>query len=322
MKQHRVGIIGLGTVGGRFVEQFGLHDRFNLVAAWDANPSTRERWESTISVVDSARDVVIASDVVYIAVPPAAHAEYVQLAVSEKTAVFCEKPLGVDLDESESIRKLVNSSGLASAVNFVFGSAPSAVALHRAVHDGTLGEIRSADYVMHLAEWPRAWQAAATWLAESAEGGWTREVSSHYAFLAHRVFGSLRLVDSNVRRPSPERAEDLVTARFTAGDVEITFHGESGSAGNDSLAFTVHGSEQSMRIIDWYRLERTNGSGEWEDVAIDTEPTAAWAAYRAQLDGLARLLDGEPTSLPTFDEAFEVQRLIESILNTNEITND
>ena len=32
---HRVGIIGLGTVGSRFVEQFARHEAFDLVAAWD-----------------------------------------------------------------------------------------------------------------------------------------------------------------------------------------------------------------------------------------------------------------------------------------------
>ncbi len=35
---HRIGIIGLGTVGARFVEQFNRHDDFELVAAWDPDP--------------------------------------------------------------------------------------------------------------------------------------------------------------------------------------------------------------------------------------------------------------------------------------------
>ncbi|MEC7384511.1 MAG: Gfo/Idh/MocA family oxidoreductase, partial [Actinomycetota bacterium] len=187
MKTHRVGIIGLGTVGARFVEQFNLHERFELTACWDASSEAQDRFRSTENVVETPEDVITNCDVVYIAVPPAAHATYVEQAVAAKCAIFCEKPLGVDIEESEHILQLVESSGLPSAINYVFGSAPSAVELGRRVSAGELGDIVSVEFTMHLTEWPRAWQAAATWLAEASEGGWIREVGSHYVFLAQRL---------------------------------------------------------------------------------------------------------------------------------------
>jgi len=38
---HAVGIIGLGTVGARFVEQFGLNLNFTVSAAWCTSPFRR-----------------------------------------------------------------------------------------------------------------------------------------------------------------------------------------------------------------------------------------------------------------------------------------
>ena len=315
MKTHRVGIIGLGTVGARFVEQFNLHERFELSACWDASSDARERFSTTEHVVETAEDVISNCDVVYIAVPPAAHATYVEQAVAAGCAIFCEKPLGVDIAESEHILRVVESSGLPSAINYVFGSAPSAVELGRRVTNGELGDIVSAEFMMHLTEWPRAWQAAATWLAEAAEGGWIREVGSHYVFLAQRLFGEVTLEHCIVRRPEAHLAENLVTARLTTPPTPVTMHCESGSAGNDSLMFTVRGSQQSMRIVDWYNVEATDADGNWAPVTIEATPSAPWAAYRAQLDGLSAMLDGQPHHLPTFAEALGVQRVIEGILS-------
>ncbi|MCH1490573.1 MAG: Gfo/Idh/MocA family oxidoreductase [Ilumatobacteraceae bacterium] len=314
MKTHRVGIIGLGTVGARFVEQFNLHERFELTACWDASSEAKDRFRSTENVVETPGDVIANCDVVYIAVPPAAHATYVEQAVAAKCAIFCEKPLGVDIVESEHILQLVESSGLPSAINYVFGSAPSAVELGRRVSAGELGDIVSVEFMMHLTEWPRAWQAAATWLAEAAEGGWIREVGSHYVFLAQRLFGEVALEHCLVRRPETHLAENLVTARLNSGQAPFTMHCESGSAGIDSLTFTVRGSQQSMRIVDWYNVEATNSEGVWTPVEIDASPSAPWAAYRSQLDGLAAMLDGDTHHLPTFAEALGVQRVVEGVL--------
>jgi predicted dehydrogenase len=311
MATHRVGIIGLGTVGARFVEQFGDHPSFEVVAGWDLAESARSAFADRIRVVDTAEEVVDAADLVYIAVPPRAHAVYVELVVSAGRAIFCEKPLGTDVAESERIVALVESSGLPSAVNFVHGSAPASVEMgHRlAAHD----DIESAHLELHFPEWPRAWQAGATWLAGSAEGGWTREVGSHYLFCARRMLGSLEVTASHTRRRSPEVAEDLVIAALEAGDVPLAFTGTSGSAGREVNGFTVRTASRSYRIIDWYRLQQTDGSGEWTDVDLDDGPAPNLTAYRAQVDQLAAMLDGRAHTLPTFSEALDVQRSVERI---------
>ena len=315
MEPHRVGIIGLGTVGTRFVEQFTAHAAFTVAATWDASDEARARTAPNAPVVATPEAVIAASDLVYIAVPPAAHAEYVRATLAAGRAVFCEKPLGIDVAESRAIVAEVEASGLPAAVNFVFGSAPAAVELVRLAADGSLGDLRQVELDLHFSQWPRAWQAGATWLAGRAEGGWMREVTSHFVFLAGRAVGVPSLGTAIVQRPAPDLAEDLTLAhlRLGSGDVPMAIAGSSGGAGPDVIEFRVRGTATAVRIVDWYRLEITDGEG-WTTVALPEQPTPALAAYRAQVDGLAALLEGRPHTLPTFGEALAVQEAIEAVL--------
>ena len=316
MASHRVGIIGLGTVGTRFVEQFSHHPSFTIAATWDASPEARSRTAPHAPVVDTPEAVIDSADLVYIAVPPAAHAEYVRGTLAAGRAVFCEKPLGIDVAESRSLVAEVEASGLPAAVNFVFGSAPAAVELVRLAGDGSLGELRQVELDLHFAQWPRAWQAGATWLAGRAEGGWIREVASHFVFLAGRTIGPASCTTATLHRPAPDLAEDLALARLALGssDVPMAIAGSSGGAGPDVIDFRVRGATAAARIVDWYRLEITDRTGAWTPVTLADQPTPALAAYRAQVDGLAALLEGRPHTLPTFAEALIVQEAVESIL--------
>ena len=70
---HQVGIIGLGTVGSRFVEQFNNHREFDLVAAWDVDPAACSVHEDSVNLCSGADEVIANSDLVYIAVPPRHH---------------------------------------------------------------------------------------------------------------------------------------------------------------------------------------------------------------------------------------------------------
>lgn len=315
MATHRVGIIGLGTVGTRFVDQFTAHPDFTVAATWDASAEARARTVPHAPVVDDPAAVIAASDLVYIAVPPAAHAEYVRATLAAGRAVFCEKPLGIDVAESRAIVAEVEASGVPAAVNFVFGSAPAAVELVRLAAGGDLGDLRQVELDLHFSQWPRAWQATATWLAGRGEGGWIREVASHFVFLAGRAVGVPTLGTAIVQRPTPDLAEDLTLAhlRLGAGDTPMAIAGSSGGAGPDVIEFRVRGASAAARIVDWYRLEISNGDG-WAPVTLPDQPTPALAAYRAQVDGLAALLDGRPHTLPTFGEALAVQEAIEAIL--------
>ena len=313
---HRVGIIGLGTVGARFVEQFNHHTDFDLVAAWDPDAAACAMHAADVKIVADAASVVSAADAVYIAVPPLFHSAYVEQCINAQVAIFCEKPLGINVQESRRLVDLVDSSGLPAGVNFVFSAAPSAVELQRRVASGEIGQIVRGDLRLHFAEWPRAWHAKAQWLRLRDQGGWVREVASHFVFIAQRMLGPLFMDTSMITYldgPTGTLCETDALARMTGSKAPLVMIGTSEGAGPDMNDLTIRGTAGSLRIWDWYRLQHAT-KGEWNDVLGTDRAQLAAAAYAAQLDELSKLLDGTPSSIATFAESLAVQVLVEGML--------
>jgi 1,5-anhydro-D-fructose reductase (1,5-anhydro-D-mannitol-forming) len=319
---HSVGIIGLGTVGARFVEQFGLHPNFTVSGAWDASPAARDRFSQQIPVMDSAAEVISACEVVYIAVPPAAHGTYVRLAVNAGVAIFCEKPLGVDLADSTELAALVSESDRGSGVNFVYSSAPAATHLGSLIAAGDAGEVTRIETRLQFPKWPRSWQREATWLAGAAEGGWLREVGSHYLFLAHRLAAHLgtgpivlqRAQSSDTLQtllniessPNSHRAAKKFCSRAPAARLAPNrwssqclgprgpFGFESGTALRPVASMSLSG----LRFL--YLISRVRP---WLHIRPNSTSWTSW--HRGADHGLA-----------TFDEALAVQKIVEQILQT------
>jgi len=301
-----VTIIGLGTVGRRFVEQVANHERFRLVAGFDVDELARKRAEQDFGIITGAHaDALIgdpAVDVVYIATPPLFHETYVDAALAAGKAIFCEKPLGVDGAATVAMVERVDAAGLPAAVNFVFGAAPSATELLDRITSGACGKVHSAELRVHFCRWPRDWRAGATWLRDRDQGGWIREVVSHYLFLVHRLFGTTTIRNVAVDFPDDGSSEQGLTAVLDC-------------AGRDEIEFTVRGTERSFRLSNWYQLTTAADDGPWEPVLTDEQSSGA-AAYAAQLGDLAALIEGGPHRLATFAEGLAVQRLVEDLLRS------
>ncbi|MFK8022631.1 MAG: Gfo/Idh/MocA family protein [Ilumatobacter sp.] len=316
---HRIGIIGLGTVGTRFVEQFGLHDAFDVVAGWDPDPTACAAHADDIAIQSDADGVIAAADAVYVATPPLFHRQYVEACVRADVGIFCEKPLGVDVAESRALVDLVNASGLPAGVNFVFSAAPSATGLLDDVRTGSLGEVVRADLRLHFAEWPRAWHAKAQWLQHRDQGGWIREVASHFLFLVGRALGPLAIESSHVvfaDGVDGALSEVSATAHLTtASGLELSLAGTSGGTGPDVVDLTVRGTDGASRVWNWYRLQSSDGS-EWIDRGAVDPAVSSAAAYAAQLGELSEMLAGRPHTIATFDEALTVQELVERLLES------
>lgn len=313
---HRVGIIGLGTVGSRFVEQFNRHSAFDLTAAWDVDPEARSIHNGSVNICSSADEVIADSDLVYIAVPPHHHHDYVLSCIAGDTAIFCEKPLGIDLRSSRELVDAVMRSGLPAGVNFVFSAAPSARELQHKVASGGLGELTRVDLRLHFSKWPRAWHENAQWLRLRDQGGWIREVASHFIFLASRLLGPITMESGDVYfedGPDGILCEQIGLARFTSSSAPLTLAGTSQGAGPDVVDLTIRGTNASARIWDWYQLQQADGD-QWIDLFQSKREVLGVDAYTAQLDQLDRMMNGNHHTIATFAEALSVQECVEALL--------
>lgn len=313
-----VAIIGLGTVGRRFIEQFSNHDGFDLIGGSDVVEAACSAAENDFGLtIFASTDVLVADpavDVVYIATPPLYHEQYVDLVQAAGKAIFCEKPLGVDNDDTRAMVERVEAGGARAAVNFVFGAAPSAVEMVDQVRSGACGEVTGADLRLHFCRWPRDWQANATWLRDRDQGGWVREVVSHYVFLIHRLFGPATIQQVHVGYPIDGSSEQSLSAVLDCAGTTVHLSGTSDAAGADEVEFTVRGTERSFRLANWYQLSSAVSDGPWAPVLPD-EAIAPPAAYATQLGQVAAMTNGAENTLATFAESFAVQELVEALLD-------
>ena len=186
-KKFGMAVIGLGVVGRRMIEQVAIHDRWHIAGAYDLDPATCasiRKDHPEVPLADSAAAAIESPgvDLVYVAVPPLYHRELVKQTIAAKVAVLCEKPLGIDIRESTALAMEMNQSGLPQAVNFVFSSAAAVERLALALASPDFG-LRAVEIRLHFHEWPRDWQSGALWLTRSDQGGFVREVMSHFVFL-------------------------------------------------------------------------------------------------------------------------------------------
>lgn len=324
MEPQRFGIavLGTGIMGRRMLAALQPHPRFRVVAAWDPDAAALQ---AALALAPGARAAASAEalfddaavDVVYVASPPAAHAAAVRRALQAGKPCLCEKPLTHDTAEAEALRDAVLQAGLPFAVNFPFARSVAANRLREIVQGGELGRIESAHIRLRFARWPRAWQAGASpWLAGPAEGGFTREVLSHFLFLTRRQLGELTLIERAAEFPTGDGAETAVRARLTAGGVEVALSGAVGGIDRDeSNLWHLACAGGDIRLRDWSVAERLAVDVGWH-AAPDALPNERMRplVLKGQLDKLAALTRGEATELATLREALEVQEVVEAIL--------
>ncbi len=313
-----VAVIGLGVMGQRMLSSMSLHDKYKLTVAWDPDNTVCEKIKTQyapIEIADSALTAITREDVdaVYIASPPKSHREYAIAAAKAGKVVFCEKPLGVDLADSQSLVEAVEATGAANTVNFPFADSAAINLIDEKIKDGTVGEVTGVDLRLHFARWPRGWQHSASWLSERAEGGYVREVGSHYVYLIEKLFGKAVLKDASVKYQSdPKLCETHFTANLACGDIPISFAGGSGGVGPDRVEFTVWGSQKSYRLWDWVNVKSTNG-GDWVEELTDIEDKRV-DGYIKMLDSFSALVERKSHQLPSLRAALSVQQIIEEIL--------
>jgi len=316
---NKVAIIGLGIMGRRFLENARVHPAFDVSGMWDpdaASVAKAKEIAPTVPVAGDANAAMASADVVYLACPPGPRKEYALGAASAGKGVFMEKPLGTDNQQSEDLVARLASSKLPAVVNFTQASSLGFAELRSAIDQDKLGDLVGIDIVVNYPAWPRAWQADADWLRFRAEGGYTREVISHFLFLSHRFLGPLTVLSSQPRYPKDTALCELdILARLeTAAGQPVNIIGTTGGAQPDRQEVTVKGTKSSYQFREFYQLWQSDG-GPWSEVidwSCGEDPRTS--ALQRQLTELDKCLHGRPHKLATAAEALAVQKLIEAML--------
>jgi predicted dehydrogenase len=317
-KTFNVAIIGLGIMGRRMLTNMHGHDAFEFAGAWDPDAeacSAAQGDVSDLAIATSAADLIATdqTDLVYIACPPHWHREYAELAMKAGKAVYCEKPLGIDLTDSEAFVARLDETGTSNIVNFAQAECRAVAEMEQAIKSGATGKITGLDAIVHFSNWPRDWQADANWLRLRDQGGYTREVLSHFIYVIERLMGPAELKSSTpVYQTDPTLCETHITTVLDCAGVPVTMTGSSGGVGPDRVELTLWGDGQSYRLHDWFNLQISDG-GDWVSQFTDV-PDLRVDSFGRQLDGVAAWMRGDTHNLPAASDALSVQKLIEAML--------
>ena len=268
----RLGTIGYGIMGERLLRVARDDDQSVLVSsgAWDPSPDAMARYKQDFpdgQAFDSLEALLAASDVVHVASPPAYHLQQLEQAVAAGLAVHCEKPLGVDVAEAEAVVNRMEAAGARCAVNFPFTASFAHDQIQAWRDAGDLGELERVEIEIGFKEWPRPWQMdAVAWLDRRAQGGYTREVVSHFLFGTLRRVGAIEMHSCSVTYPEGEGSEIACSAEMTAGGVPVTLAGGVGPPEKpDHNLWILHGSNGKLRLRDWAVAEKLGVDGEWRE---------------------------------------------------------
>ena len=316
-----LGFIGFGIMGERLLRAAVAHDPsvVTVSGVYDPSPGAAARLATIhpgLTCFTTAAQAIAASDCLHIASPPASHLGYLRDCQTAGKAALSEKPLATDVAAATIAVRDLEAANMKAAVNFPFASSFAVDHIDIWMRDGAVGTPLRLDIVTQFATWPRSWQIdAERWLDARAEGGFVREVASHFLFLARRQLGPLKLIKAKTAYPIEGRSERGVEAELTAGAIPVFVRGSVGTTAlDDHNTWTLTGERGRIRLRDWSIAEaEINGNWEPPGDAKSNEVMRPLVLAR-QLDKIAAMTRGKATNLATLREALEVQIVVEAIL--------
>lgn len=142
----RWGILGTGYIARTFARALGGTEAGRLVAVGSRGGETAARFaqewggiRSHASYVDLVRDPDV--EAVYVATPHPTHAEWAIAAAQAGKHVLCEKPLTLDLADSQRVIAAARAAGVTLMEAFMYRCHPQTAKVVELVRDGALGRV-------------------------------------------------------------------------------------------------------------------------------------------------------------------------------------
>jgi myo-inositol 2-dehydrogenase/D-chiro-inositol 1-dehydrogenase len=310
-------LLGAGRIGRIHGSNAASHARAKLAAVADANAAAAEALASEVGAAVASVDEIFsddAIDAVLICTPTDSHADLIERAVRTGKAVFCEKPLSLDLARTEAcVRVVVEGEGrLMMGFNRRFD--PSFADLKRRIGEGEVGTVElvtilSRDpapppigYIKSSGGLFRDMMIHDFDMARFLLGEEPVEVHATAACLVDPAIGEVGDADTAavlLKTASGKIAQISNSRRATYGyDQRIEVHG--------SLGLLAAGNRRATTV------ERATAEGYLRDPALNFFLERYAEAYRAEFDAfVAGVLDGAALG-PSGTDGLMAQRLADA----------
>lgn len=308
-----IGIIGLGAIGQRLINQFKQHDEVTIAAVCDRNELLAKETSDQLGNVQAYKDhkELLANpqvDLVYVAVPPKFHHAIVMDAIEAKKHVLCEKPLANSLEEAREMADSAKEAGIVHAMNFPLNYGQAATKFAELIKENYVGKLRRLQLSMHFPEWPRAWQKN-DWVGGREQGGFVLEVGVHFIQQTLKLFGELHNIKTRLEFPEdPVLCETGIIATAELADgTPVLIEGISGQAGKEHIGFTAYGSEGVLTLENWGQLSGGKTGESLHPISLkEVEP-------RKLIDEIVKAVNGQEADVYDFEVGYQAQKVLEQL---------
>lgn len=294
-KTIRWGIIGSGGIARRRTIPEGLLPATNadLAAVFDVNADANAQVakETNATPVDSI-DALLKTDVdaVYVATPANVHTQQVIQSAKAGKHVLCEKPLGMTVQEAETMIAACDSAGVTLGTAFMMRFLAQHQAALKLVQQGKLGKPTYAR--AQLSCWyppmPGAWRQN----PDTGGGGSLIDMGGHCIDLLEMFFGPVRKVSCFINCTVQDyKSEDSALA---------TLFFENGALASVDTFFCIP-DNSSKNVLELYGsagsilAKGTIGQGDaGEMVAFLENPDAEYDAQQARAASEGLTIAPEP----------------------------
>jgi predicted dehydrogenase len=238
-------------------------------------------------------------DVVAVTVKVPHHRALVSAALAAGKAVYCEWPLGRDLDDAQAMASLAAAQGVGTVVGLQGRQAPAVAFVQALLSDGYLGEVLSTTMVGLSVPGEVVVQANAYMLDETNGANLLTVAVGHSLDLLAYVLGEFAelVAVSELRRPlitideSGEQivktaADQIAVIGTLSSGVTASIHVREAVAGGTGFLWEINGTDGTLRItadaavpgIFPLTVAGARGRNEPAQLAVPVALTQKWPA--------------------------------------------
>ena len=298
---HQVVLIGAGRIGRIHAGNAARHPRLELAGVVDpvdaaATALAREHRAPVMSLEAALADPAIAG--VIIASSTDTHLDYSLRAVAAGKAVFCEKPIDLDLARARAAAPALADARLLLAFNRRFD--PNFQALKAKLDSGVVGRLESLQITSNDPSPPPPAYVAVS-------GGLFKDMAIHDFDMARWLLGGEEIVSvyatgSCLVDPEIGRLGDVDTARCVlvtaSGRLCVIANSRRSGFGYDQRieAYCSGGMVRADNVVET-SVQVWNEAGAAADRFRNFFLDRYAEAYRREMDHFADVLDGAPPSV-------------------------
>tara|TARA_B100001173_G_scaffold302916_1_gene305116 strand:- start:569 stop:1630 length:1062 start_codon:yes stop_codon:yes gene_type:complete len=221
MKEINIAIFGFGFMGKTYLHASKIVNDFypdapkikvkKILVSKNKSEKDKKLIETRHNVVVTSNIDEILSDLsikaVYIGSPNNFHFEHFESAIKSNKHILCDKPLGVDSNETKKMLELANNNNnLITNVVFQYRFIPAITEIKKMIDNGNLGKILK--FRISYLHGSYVDERPITWRLKDKTGGALVDLGPHVLDIVYYLLGEFNVTDKKIKTKMENRVVD------------------------------------------------------------------------------------------------------------------